>query len=161
MRKPVKKRKGLPKQQAFLAAYCLTASVTRAAKATEIDRALHYRWLREDADYPRWFDQARKDAGGALVDEAVRRAHSGYLEPVIYKGELTYRELVDPETGEITRSKRPLAIRKYDNKMLRFLIKGFLPEYRDRSVDAQASGAAGLTWEEFVVMYRRTTVVKA
>lgn len=50
-----------------------------------------------------------------LVDEARRRAHDGWDEPVWHQGE---------QVG---------LVRKYDSTMLIFLIKRHFPEYRESS----------------------------
>lgn len=135
------------RQRAFLAAYCATASITKAAAAAKIDRGQHYEWLRGGTTYPEMFEDAQEVAAQTLEDEAVRRAHEGIDEPLVYQGEFTYPERVvldengDPSISELTGKPRterdpdarPLAIRKYSDTLLQFLLKGFRSEkYRDR-----------------------------
>jgi hypothetical protein len=112
------------KQSAFLAAYCVTASVTQAADACKIARHSHYDWIKRDETYPPRFEQAKIEAGQSLEDEAVRRAKEGVLEPVYYKGN---------RTGWI---------RVYSDSLMQTLLRGFLPDkYRDRgSVEVSAPG---------------------
>jgi len=142
-----KKRRGVPKPGAFLAAFRLTASVTKAAKAAKLDRSLHYRWLKEDPAYAPAFAEAAAEAAQLLEDEAVRRAYEGVEEPLVYKGEFTYpwRQKVNKETGEVTnvRGNKPLTINTKSDGLLMFLLKGFKPEkYRD-SWKGELTGAGG------------------
>lgn len=144
---PTKTRNGqAARQRAFLAAYCATASITKAAAAAKIDRGQHYEWLRAGTTYEELFADAAEVAAQTLEDEAVRRAHEGIDEPLVYQGEFTYPQVpvLDPETGEqlldeetgepvTKRGDVPLAIRKYSDTLLQFLLKGFRGEkYRDR-----------------------------
>ena len=130
-----KKNAGVvPKTAAFLAAYVKTASLTKAAKAAKIERAMHYRWLAADEAYAIAFAAAQKQAAQVLEDEATRRAHEGVLEPVIYHGELCYPLVRNPKTGELEGSKTPLMKRTYSDQVLMFLLRGFNPDkYRDSS----------------------------
>lgn len=135
--------KGLSKKPAFLAAYVVTASVTEAAAAAKVERCLHYRWLEEDPQYAKDFAAARKQAGEALEDEAIRRAYAGFDEPVVYQGGLCYSpDQYDKKTGKLKRGAKPLTIRKYDSGLLHKLLDGFLPEkYKKRSLEV--TGANG------------------
>lgn len=140
-----KKKRGVSKQAAFLTAFALTASVLKAAKAAKVDRALHYRWLLDDPAYAVEFSHAKLRAGELLEDEAVRRAHEGILEPVIYQGSLcySYSEKTDAD-GVVTRtrSKKPLVVRSYSDGLLQFLLRGSLDKYKTRSA-LEVSGPAG------------------
>jgi hypothetical protein len=154
----LKKKRGLPKKSAFLAAYIHTASITKAAKSARVDRALHYRWLKDDEGYAIAFAAASEQAAQLLEDEAVRRAYEGVEEPLVYQGEFTYPSVPDPKgrheevdlvTGEVTmssgwkKSRKPLTINKKSDVLLMFLLKGFRPEkYRDR-VSAELSAPGG------------------
>ena len=143
-----RKKKGLSKTAAFIAAYRVTASVTRAAAAARIERRLHYRWLEDDEQYRASFEAAKEEAGQALEDEAIRRAHEGVEEPVIYQGALCHQweDVVEPEWGEVVgqrRGDKPLIVRKYSDQLLTFLLKGFKPEkYKDRGA-IEHSGPGG------------------
>jgi hypothetical protein len=132
-------KKGVSKQGAFLAAFRLTASITKAAEAAGIERQLHYRWLDDEPGYAQAFETAREEAAQALEDEAIRRAKEGIDEPVIYQGAPCI-EIVRDEHGAIVYDEqgaplaRQLVKRKYSNQLLTFLLKGFKPEkYRDRT----------------------------
>jgi hypothetical protein len=147
---PAKKR-GVSKRASFLAAFAVTASITRAAKAAKIDRALHYRWLAEGGAYPEQFASASDRAAQILEDEAVRRAHEGVVEPNVWKGEFTYKrrqvEVTDADTGEIRKVWQnhgpPIGVRKYSDALLMFLLKGLRPQtYRER-VTAELTGKDG------------------
>jgi transposase-like protein len=154
-----KKKRGVSKRRAFLAAFAATASVTRAARAARIDRSLPYRWLKEDSEYARDFAQAFAQAGETLEAEAIRRAHEGVDEPLTYQGRFTYKQrlvkgtattlavdgsIVEPGTADHYEDYgRPLAVRKYSDGLLQFLLKGFMKErYSDRS-SVEVSGVGG------------------
>ena len=111
-----------PKKRAFLAAYRETGNVKLACEAGRIGRSSHYRWLEQDTDYVKEFEQAKKDAVDVLEAEARRRAVEGIEEPVgWYKG----------QAGG--------TVRRYSDTLLIFLLKGAAPEkYRER---VEVSGA--------------------
>lgn len=101
---------GNAKAKAFLAAYRLTASITHAAAAAKIDRALHYRWLKQSESYAADFKAAYAEATDVLVDEATRRANEGVLEPVFFQG---------APCG---------AVRRYDSHLMHVLLRARNPE---------------------------------
>lgn len=120
------------KQTAFLAVYCETASLTKAAEAMKISRHSHYDWLDRDATYPPRFEKAKLQAADALEAEAIRRAHEGVLEPVYYKG-------------------KPVGVmRVFSDSLMQTLLRGFLPDkYRDRgSVEVSAPGGGPILLED-------------
>lgn len=94
----------------FLAAYRITGQVTAAAKAANVDKRLHYRWLKTSEGYKKAFADAQKEAAQLLEDEAVRRATEGTLEPVFYQG---------IKCG---------VVRRYSDGLMQFLLRGFNPE---------------------------------
>lgn len=149
----VKRRRGIPKKGAFLAAYVRLANVSKAAKAAKIERALHYRWLEEDPDYPKQFQAAQREAAQVLEDEAIRRAHEGINKPLVYKGQFTYKTRpkrnadgsIVQENGKTVYEEygAPLAVREYSDGMLMFLLRGFMPgKYRENS-SVELSGPGG------------------
>jgi hypothetical protein len=113
------------KARAFLAAFRLTGDITRAAKAAQMERTLHYRWLRDSDAYKKDFAQASEEFGDALEGEAVRRANEGVLEAVFYQG---------APCG---------AIRVYSDGLMQFLLKGFKPAKYAQRVSAELSGPGG------------------
>ncbi len=137
-----KRKRGVSKQAAFLAAFRRTASVTLAAKAAKIERQLHYRWLAEDA-YRADFEAAKEEAAQTLEDEAIRRAHEGHAEPLVYQGGFCYKQRKNKDTGKLEYYGAPLAVRKYSDPLMMFLLRGFRPDkYRDRG-SVELSGPAG------------------
>ena len=66
-----------PKKRAFLAAYEKTCNISEAAKASKLTRQAHYKWLREDEDYARIFEESKEIAAQVLEDTAVERAKKG------------------------------------------------------------------------------------
>lgn len=113
----------------FLRCYAETGSVSRAAEAAKIHRSIHYRRLKEDPKYQAAFNAAHEVAIAVLEDEAIRRAVEGVEEPLTYQGQFQYADVDDDgnPTG------KPLAIRKYSDSLLQFLLRGAKPEkYRER-----------------------------
>jgi hypothetical protein len=131
-------RDTIPKRDAFLAAFKLTASITKAAAAAKCERGLHYRWL-EEPEYAAAFEAAKEEAAQSLEDEAVRRAHEGVSEPVIWQGQFTY----ETDSRGRRRLKKPLAVQKYSDTLLIFLLKGMRPEKYRESFKAEISGPGG------------------
>lgn len=137
-----------PRQRAFLAAYADPAcagSITKSASAAKIDRGTHYDWMEFDPTYPARLEAAARRLGDLLEEEAIRRAHTGVLEPVVYHGRFQFHgELVTREDGSkeyVEDPERPLAIRKYSDRLLEKLLSAFKPEkYRERH---ELSGPGG------------------
>ena len=150
------------KKTAFLSAYRITASITKAAAAADIERTLHYRWLEEDPEYAKAFAAAKLEAGELIEDEAVRRAHEGFDEPVVYQGRISKDEY-----------EQPLVVRKYSDALLMKLMDGFLPEkYKRRTgveltgkdggpVQVEAEGLKRLSDEELAALLELTKKLKS
>jgi len=104
------------KQRAFLAAFRETCNVRLACESAGVGRSSHYRWLDEDPEYRRAFEDAREDAVDLLEAEARRRALEGWEEPAgWYRGKLGG------------------TVRRYSDALTIFLLKGHRPEtYRER-----------------------------
>ena len=118
-----------PTQRAFLAAYIICAGrVGMAAQTTKISPHNHYAWMRDSEAYRRAFLLARPMAAQALLDEAIRRARDGVLEPVYYKG-----EVVDYKYS-------------FSDALMTLLLKGFFPEMFKERVSVGGDGSAvGIT----------------
>jgi hypothetical protein len=102
-------------ERAFLEALADTCNVRLACAISNISRSSAYLWRKEDSGFAQRWEEAAKIGAAALEEEAIRRAHEGWLEPVYYKGEIR---------GEV---------RKYSDTLLIFLLKGAKPEkYRER-----------------------------
>ena len=116
-----------PRQRAFLAAYCVCGTITRAADFAGICAVTHRNWLLNNPDYAKAFERAKQIFADRLECEILERALHGWEEPVIHHGKLcTY---IDNATGK----ERPLTVRKKSDRLLMFAAKALLPEkYRDR-----------------------------
>jgi len=115
------------KRKAFLEAFAIVGNVTQAADRAGLAPFTHRRWLAADPEYRRQFEEATEHACDLMVAEARRRAVEGIDEPVVYQGEIQCK--LD-ENGN--RTNIPVAVRKYSDVLLMFLIKGARPEiYRD------------------------------
>jgi len=115
----------------FLEIYQETGNISAASLRTGIDRGTHYKWLGADPDYAAAFEEANQTATDLLIEEARRRACDGWTESVIYQGKQCYAKEWNSETDQFELTQTPLAIRKYSDNLLMFLIKARRPEFRD------------------------------
>src|ERR1017187_220053 len=147
----IKKRRGVSRQSAFLAAFGISGRVSKAAKASGQERDLHYRWLKEDPDYPALFAEAKARAVQAWEDEAVKRATEGVFEANSHQGAFVYPIKgfhKNPETGlpdpdRPIYGKTPYGVTKLSDRLLEFLLRGAKPEtYREQRT-VEITGAGG------------------
>jgi hypothetical protein len=66
-----------PRQRAVLAAYARSGQVRAACAHAEVERSMHYHWLKHDAAYHAAFADAQQMVGDWLEEVAVRRATEG------------------------------------------------------------------------------------
>jgi hypothetical protein len=104
-----------PNKRAFLLAYSECLHIEDSAAHADIDRQLHYHWLKTDPVYVAAFALAKEIGCEALESEAVRRAKKGVQRTIYYKASPIGEETV------------------YSDSLLIFLLKGAMPEkYKDR-----------------------------
>lgn len=114
-------------QLAFLEAYRELGTIAAAARAVDISREVHYRWL-SDPGYNIAFDDAKEDAD-ILVAKARGRAVQGWEEPVVRRGKPVYQ--LDSRGRK---TEKAVTVRRFDDSRLTFLLKGAKPEvYRENS----------------------------
>lgn len=102
-------------KEKFLETLAQTGNVSKSAKKVGITRRRAYQVRHEDTEFSTLWDEAIEIAADALEEEARRRAVTGVLDPVFYKGD---------KVG---------AIRKYSDVLLIVLLKATRPEkYRER-----------------------------
>lgn len=90
-------------------------NITRACEAFTYSRRSVYEWKAADPQFAARLDDAVEKGTDVLEEEAKRRAHDGWEEPVFYQG---------AQCG---------AVRKYSDTLLIFLLKGNRPDkYRER-----------------------------
>lgn len=144
--------------RAFLAAYRLTASITRAAEAAGISREAHYRLLERSAEYRAAFAAATAIAGDRLEDEAVRRAVEGVERPVLYHGKPV---LIPVDPKKLRGKKKPLLEHDYSDALLIALLKAKKPkEYKDRvehGLDPDVEKKFSGSMQELLDLYRTMT----
>lgn len=76
-----------PKKRAFLAALAECGNITHAAESAKIRRQTVYEWKDADPAFAAAMEVAQETAGDRLEQEARRRAVTGTLKPVFYKGD--------------------------------------------------------------------------
>lgn len=102
-------------QKAFLTALKKTGNVTKACRAAKIDRTTPYRHRESDEEFARLWDEAIDESADLLEAEALRRAVTGWNEPVFQGGR---------QVG---------TIRKYSDPLLVLLLKANKPDkFRER-----------------------------
>jgi hypothetical protein len=100
----------------FLEWFAKTGNVSLSAQKAKVNRQHVYTARESDEAFATAWDEAEEVAVDALEEEARRRAHDGWDEPVFYKGE---------QAG---------TIRKYDSTLLIFLLKARRPQtYRENT----------------------------
>src|SRR5690606_26043730 len=108
-----------------------SGNVTDAARRAGLARVTVYRYWENDEELAKLFDEALRLGQHGLEDEARRRAYTWVLDPVVYQGKIQEQEVYDQATGEIT--KIPVAVRRYSDVLLMFLLKAAFPEkYKER-----------------------------
>ncbi len=130
-----------------MAAYAQAGIVSVAAKAVNMDRSVHTRWLRVDPEYPPKFEEARKIAIEVLETEARRRAVDGISKPVVHEGQIVFASV--DKNGNYVRPDDPSRVKdvalietKYSDTLLIFNLKAADPKkYRDNvNVDHTSGG---------------------
>lgn len=129
-------------------------NVTRAAELIHATPSLVYRWRKEEGltveledgeEVP--FAEAWDDAvavGISVLHDVGWRMATGFEEPVLHQGKLSYRTKLNKETGEydVILDKNgepvPLTIPKVDTGILQFYMKRYDHSFRDKE-DAAAT----------------------
>ena len=112
-----------PKKRAFLAAHSVTGNVTKAAEAADIDRQLHYYWLKNDTDYAAAFNDTKGQYQERLEAGADRRAVEGVKEPIFDRN----------GKQVLGKDGKPMYRYKYSDILLMFRLKGIDPDkYAER-----------------------------
>ncbi len=107
--------------KAFLSVLAESGNIRLSCQAAAVDRSTAYRLRSSDETFLAEWEQAQEEAADLLEQEARRRAHDGWDEPVF--GSMG-QGLGSGEIG---------AVRKYSDTLLIFLLKGARPEkYRER-----------------------------
>lgn len=132
------KRKPRRWERGFLAALALTGNWTAAAKAAGVDRTTPHKLREQAPDFEAACERAKDEAADLLELEARRRAHDGWNEPVVYKGELSgtwvHRDGRPAEPHADGAQFIPLTVKKYSDTLLIFLLKGERPDkFKDRN----------------------------
>jgi hypothetical protein len=113
-----------PKKNKMLRAFAAVGMVAEAARIAEVDRTMHYDWLKADEVYAKAFDHAHEIAGELAEDELTRRGIHGVEKPVYQQGELV---------GHVV---------EYSDACLIFKLKGLKPQkYRERYEHSGPNGA--------------------
>lgn len=121
--------KTVQNKKGFLKAYADTGTIGRACELVGTSRTQYYRWLESDPDFVHGCKLATAAFGEKLENEALRRAHDGWDEPVFFRGEMQGH------------------VHKYSDTLLIFLMKGNMPDkYHDRhEVGGRGGGPLEIT----------------
>ncbi len=100
----------------FLAAYRKNGNISQSARTARVSRTTVWSRRSQDGRFAAAMADAQEEASDALEQEAWRRAKTGTLKPVFYKGK---------EVGQI---------REYSDTLLTVLLKGNRPDkFRDNA----------------------------
>jgi hypothetical protein len=119
------KRTAKKRKKDFLLKLEATASMTRAAKLSNVPRRTVYDWIDNDEDFVKDLEKSKLIAVEALEDEALRRAFEGTERPV-YQG-----------------GKKVGKIREYSDTLMVMLMKGNLPEKYKERFSGELTGKGG------------------
>ena len=128
-----RKRSFLTTYKAIPDLYGALPSLKSAAAAAKVDVKDHYKWLKEDPNYRKSWDEVQEAAAQSVEDEAVRRAMEGVQRPVMYRGKPV-------RTGR-GRSSRILYETTYSDQLLLALLKRFRPQLYREHVMTEHSGS--------------------
>jgi hypothetical protein len=139
---PAQRRRSTPAVSAkaragFLEALSAGWSVTHAAQRAGTVRQRFYELRESDEEFGAAWDEALAQGTEALEDEARRRAVDGWEEPIYQRGELVGH------------------VRKYDSKLLEFLLKARDPGRFRESVQVTASGEVTFVLDSLLERARR------
>jgi hypothetical protein len=108
----------------FIEALALTGDVKKAARASGLPRSTAYDWRAADGAFAGRWRLAIKAAVGGLESDAIRRATTGWLVPVFYKGKIVGYQ------------------RKFSDRLLIHLMKVMDPEHHNVGATAKSAPAA-------------------
>ncbi|MDY7579367.1 terminase [Herbaspirillum sp. RTI4] len=146
------------KLTAFCAALSETAQVSKACSAVGIARQTAYQWRRQNLDFALAWDEAMQVAVSALEDEAIRRGHEGFDEPLVHQGQFTPVvdfDAIDPLTNEkfipqlapVKRnadgSPQYATMKKYSDTLLIFTLKAHAPQKYRENTSIELTGKGG------------------
>src|SRR5262245_22304189 len=105
------------KKRAFLVAYARTGRITAASRLSRMQWRSHYNWLRDDPDYERAFEEAKRMAADFAEDDVLKRAFEGEYKPIIYQGKIRGR------------------YKEKSDMLAMFALKGLMPQkYREGAI---------------------------
>jgi hypothetical protein len=73
-----------PKQELFLRAFSKCGIVSLAARQAKINKATHYKWLKDDPSYGERFAQGQETAIEYLEELLLRQAEGGNIAAIIF-----------------------------------------------------------------------------
>lgn len=120
-----------PQKRAYLGALAVTGTVSAAARAANISRSNVMFWRKRDPVFAEVEKQAQEHSAELLMEEAIRRASVGTLEPVF--GPLG----LNAGSGVVGHK------RKYSDSLMMFLLGGMMPEKFKGRQAVELSGPGG------------------
>lgn len=121
-------------KEIFLEALVLLRHVTRAAEATGICAANHYRWMKADPDYKAAYLAIQDELGEKVHEDLINRALNGVLEETT--------ELVKNGSGEWIEVKKRTTKRMSDAVALK-VAAALKPELYGDKIRQEVTGANG------------------
>lgn len=142
-------RKTVDNALRYLDVLAATGNHSAAARAIDIATGTAYGWRKDDGwkisledeeyTFGELCSQAESMFADSVEEEVVRRAVTGYDEPVVYKGMIMTE--IDDETGK----HKTVTVKKYSDRLLEILLKGQKPKYAgDTQVNIGVGDNAGV-----------------
>jgi hypothetical protein len=102
--------KVIERKKEFLRLFREEISIAATCRRMNITKNCNFHWCHRDPEFVRAMTRAREDVADNLAAESLRRAYTGILEDVYYRGSVIGQK------------------RRYSDRMLIFLLKWLLPE---------------------------------
>ena len=107
-------------QELFLQAFADTANVRASCVVAGIDRVTVWSWDKQDDAFAALYGEAKEDANDAIRQEIWSRAMVGIEKPVVSMGKVVLQD------------GKPLTVREPSDRLLEFMARSRMPEYRDK-----------------------------
>lgn len=142
---PAQRRRGITAKmrETFLEALASGFSVTHAADCAGRHRRRFYQLAADDEEFAEVMADAIEAGTEVLIDEARRRAVEGWAEEVYQGGELVG------------------TVRRYDSRLLQFLIAARRPEYRQGVTNGQSGSVTFVVQTAFPSVRRADIELEA
>jgi len=123
------------KKRRFLIGYAAKGKIKQAAAFSKVDWTYHYRWMREDEEYKKAFEDAGRVKREWAEEQLFMHGFEGIDEPVVYQGRISGiwlnkkgKQVTEGTPGAVL---APLTVKKYAPLcMITYLNANWSEKYR-------------------------------